>query len=124
MRVLVCGGRDFNEKEVVYKLLNKIDAETPIASIIHGCAKGADSLAGEWARDYGKFEWKFPADWEKHGKAAGPIRNVEMLHATTPDLVVAFPGGRGTQHMVDLARKHGYNVGEVFEHDLSTHLDS
>jgi hypothetical protein len=54
-----------------------------------------------------------PADWFSHGKAAGPIRNQEMLAMEAPALVVAFPGGRGTADMVRRARKAGVDVLEV-----------
>ena len=113
MRVLVCGGRDFSDSKCVKDTLDKIHRETPIDTIIHGDARGADSLAAWWATFNKIKEVPFPADWEKHGKAAGPIRNREMLLQTQPDLIVAFPGGKGTQDMINVSRKHGYKVIEV-----------
>jgi hypothetical protein len=62
-------------------------------------AKGADTLAGEWAKARGITVLACPADWKKWGKMAGPIRNKEML-TYTPDGVVALPGGKGTEDMV------------------------
>ena len=55
----------------------------------------------------------FPAEWKKHGKAAGPIRNRKMLQDGKPDLVLAFPGGRGTANMVELATDAGIRVMHV-----------
>ena len=110
MKLLVCGGRNFEDKEWLYRFLDIIHKEDPIDTIIHGDARGADRLAGQWAIDNGITELKFPADWEKNGKAAGPIRNFEMLTKSCPDLVIAFPGGKGTKNMIDLATKKGYEV--------------
>jgi hypothetical protein len=55
----------------------------------------------------------FPADWEKYGKAAGPIRNQQILVEGKPDLVVAFQGGRGTANMVSRAQQAGVPVVEI-----------
>lgn len=78
--------------------------------IIEGDAKGADRAASDWAVcNYSKHE-VYPADWQRHGKAAGPIRNRQMLNEGKPDLVVAFPGGAGTAHMVSIAKVAGVEV--------------
>lgn len=81
--------------------------EEPV--IIQGGAKGADYLAKIWAYTH-KFECiEYPADWKTYGRAAGPIRNLQMLKEGKPDLVVAFmvPNSRGTKHMVESAQKAG-----------------
>lgn len=81
--------------------------------IIAGKAKGADSGAVDWAVvNWVSFK-EYPADWSKYGKRAGYIRNKQMLEEGKPDLVIAFPGGRGTAMMVDLAKKAGVEVIEV-----------
>ena len=114
MRVLVCGGRDFNDDERVYDELNRLDAHGDVTAIIHGAAKGADSAAGRWARPQQHIEEiRFPADWKKHGKAAGPIRNNRMIAEGKPDMVLAFPGCRGTQNMVAAAKANGVVVVEI-----------
>jgi hypothetical protein len=77
--------------------------------LIHGDANGADRLAGEWGTARGITVEAHPADWKKHGRAAGPIRNQKMLEET-PALVVAFPGGKGTADMVKKARQAGVEV--------------
>lgn len=79
-------------------------AKRPFAVLIHGCATGADIMAGEWAKANGIPVLEYPALWKLHNKRAGPIRNVQMLEEGNPDLVVAFPGGRGTAHMVGIAK--------------------
>jgi len=78
--------------------------------LIHGAASGADTLAGAWAIHRGIEVQEFPADWRKLGKRAGPLRNIQMLKEGNPCLVVAFPGGRGTAHMVKIAQAAGLAI--------------
>lgn len=115
MRLIVCGGRDFDNSLVVRRMLFKLHEETPIKYLFHGNARGADAEADRWAREFpelGVRRCPCPADWSKHGKAAGPIRNKHMLGQGI-DLVLAFPGGRGTRNMVKQARAAGVKVIEV-----------
>lgn len=113
MKVLVCGGRNFNDMEAVLNALDTLHRGDPITEIAHGGAKGADKLSGVWAHANRIPCRIYPANWGRDGNAAGPIRNVFMLKDFTPDLVVAFPGGKGTAHMVKIARKAGRKVIEV-----------
>ena len=110
MRVLVCGGRDFADFAMACRTLDELHAETPISVVIHGAARGADTMAESWARSRGVAYERYPADWDRDGRAAGPIRNRRMLVEGKPDLVVAFPGGRGTANMVEQAAKAGVRV--------------
>lgn len=122
LRVLVCGGRDYADRDAVFRALDgltgEITDETPLGTIdlvvIHGaCPTGADLWADEWAIiNWSRFE-EYPADWPKHGRAAGPIRNQRMIDEGRPDLVLAFPGGRGTADMVRRARAAGIEVREI-----------
>lgn len=128
MKVLVCGGRGFGEVPagcppeairryrdraereafMLFETLHEIHLETPIEQVIHGdCKTGADRLAGLWARHMMIEERPFPADWKTHRNAAGPIRNQKMLDEGKPDLVVAFPGGKGTADMTRRASAAG-----------------
>lgn len=114
LRVLVCGGRDFDDRELMERVLTRIDAEHPISVIIEGGGRGADHLAFSIASVGNRWGTStYDADWETHGRAAGPMRNQRMLDEGKPDLVVAFPGGRGTANMVKLALKAGVRVIEV-----------
>jgi UDP-N-acetylmuramoylalanine-D-glutamate ligase len=70
-------------------------------------------MASTWASLNGRGHVAFPADWKTHGKAAGPKRNRQMLDDAKPDLVVAFPGGRGTDDMVNKAKSRGVPVVRV-----------
>lgn len=106
--VLVCGGRDYTNEKMAFAILDAAHAANPIIEVIHGAATGADMLAAAWAAKRGVPERAFPADWETHGKAAGPIRNRQMLDQGKPHIVIAFPGGRGTRNMIEQAE--GANV--------------
>ncbi len=110
MRVLVCGGRYYRHPQKVYDALSDLDG---VSLVIEGGAQGADCFAAEWADETGTPHRQFNAAWNTHGRAAGPIRNKRMLDEGKPDLVVAFPGGRGTANMVRQARKRGVRVVEV-----------
>ena len=107
MRVIVCGGRDFDDVEFVVHYLNHVHEWNPISCVIAGAARGVDTFAELWADLMGIPKEIYPADWDRHGKAAGPIRNQEMLDKSRPDMVMAFPGGRGTAHMFKIASEHG-----------------
>ena len=139
MRVLVCGGRTFGdiasitrddplwkERKLQYTFgmgqLNRLSMNwpktpkdefgncLPTVTIISGGATGGDSIGIDWAVvNWCRFE-EYKPDWNKHGKAAGPIRNQQMLDEGKPDLVVAFPGGRGTADMIRRAEASGVPV--------------
>lgn len=112
MRVLACGGRDYSDKAEVCRVLKQLQGNRASSEmvLIHGCARGADSLAERYAVDHGWTNLRFPADWRAHGKAAGPVRNRQMLSEGKPDVVVAFPGGRGTRDMVAQANAAGVHL--------------
>lgn len=129
MIVLVCGGRDYQDKQQLAFELSRIESEAGrvFHGLIHGAAKGADTLAAEWQASRIKAGragegglpgdlWcaGYPADWEAHGRAAGPIRNQAMLDQNPGvELVVAFPGGLGTADMVRRALKVGIRVVHI-----------
>lgn len=116
MRVLVCGGRDYDDYPLVHQVLTKLhlaSESTSISVIIEGGARGADALGRRWAENAGVPIETFEADWENQGSFAGPARNKRMLDEGRPDLVIAFPGGRGTADMVRKARRAGVEVVEI-----------
>lgn len=112
-RVLVCGGRDYDDKEAVFSVLDHIDGVHGIWVVIEGGAPGADTLARRWAHETGLMVNTYFAEWERYGKRAGYVRNALMLKKGKPDIVVAFPGGKGTDMMVRLAKKAGVEVMEI-----------
>jgi UDP-N-acetylmuramoylalanine-D-glutamate ligase len=113
MKVIVCGGREYRNERRMFDFLDRRHAATPISQVIHGGARGADSIALLWATARKIPARCFPADWKAYGKAAGSIRNTQMLAVGAPDLVVAFPGGPGTHNMVSQAAKAGVAVEKV-----------
>jgi len=97
-RVLVTGGRDFQDHTLLEAVLMPLQP----AALCQGEAKGLDRMAKLWCIRNSVPVESYPADWDKHGKAAGPIRNKQMLETFKPTLGVVFPGGRGTEHMKGL----------------------
>ena len=111
MKVLVCGGRNFNDALTLGSWLGGIHKNNgPITLLIEGGAPGADFMARKFAEWMNIPTQTFEADWDRHGKAAGPIRNKQMLDEGKPDLVVAFEGGKGTKNMVEQAVAAGVKV--------------
>jgi hypothetical protein len=121
--VLVTGGRDYDGRAVVFTRLDAIDDECGITLLVHGACTdketgeltGADRWAEEWAIDRQCAYFGVPAKWRKYGLSAGPRRNEEMptmckKMGVPVDLVVAFPGGRGTGGMVNIAERLGIAV--------------
>lgn len=110
-RILVCGGRHFDDGALLERTLNEYTDSVRV--IIEGGAPGADRLARTWAQMRRIEVLTFYAQWKRDGKAAGPIRNKAMLANGRPDLVIAFEGGRGTADMVRQARAAGVPVAEI-----------
>lgn len=114
MRVLVTGGRNYSDADRVAAVLDKLHSAHGIDVIIQGGAGGADGLARLWGWSrVGVKVTTFEADWENQGRFAGPARNQRMIDEGKPDVVIAFPGGRGTADMCRKARKAGFEVVEI-----------
>jgi predicted Rossmann-fold nucleotide-binding protein len=112
-RVLVCGGRTVEDYAFVSRVLAERHETEPFSLLIAGGASGADGLAVRWAKAWGVPVKEYLAEWKRLGRMAGPIRNRRMLEDGQPDLVIAFPGGRGTANMVKLAESKGVFVVKV-----------
>ena len=109
--LLVTGSRNWvNHNPIEHALANLW--VSGYRRLIHGGAKGADSIAGDIGKKFGYEIVKFEAEWKEYGKSAGFIRNSKMLEEGKPDLVLAFQIGesKGTQHMVDIAVEAGVEV--------------
>lgn len=121
-RILVCGGRNFNQGEFLFRVLDHYQQQAAgFAVLIHGAATGADTLADRWARTRGVRVEPYPAAWDDlttppvnrryrrdgmpYNAAAGGIRNAKMLVEGKPDVVICFPDGKGTTDMWRRARE-------------------
>ena len=118
--IIVCGGRDFTDAVAFNQGMEKFleywgrgDATAQIDILIQGGARGVDYLAAGWAWRKKIPYLTVPADWEKYGKRAGYIRNSQMVTYFPVDIVVAFPGGKGTQMMKNIAIDEGIPIYEV-----------
>lgn len=109
LKVLVCGDRSWTNTRLILECMKALYYEMGYDTLIEGEARGADKIAANCAHYLGMAVLDFPADWEKFGKAAGPIRNQRMLTVGKPDLVVAFHNNieesRGTKDMINKAKK-------------------
>jgi hypothetical protein len=112
MKVLVCGGRHYKDFKLVWRVLNAVHKKHGITQLINGGCSGADTFAKEWAEAGNVEPRTFKADWAL-GPAAGPLRNQQMLDEGKPDVVLAFPGGRGTIDMVRRSRAAGVRAFNV-----------
>lgn len=108
-RIIVAGGRDFKSYATLTREVNKYIQTNQVDDVIivSGKAKGADSLGELYALQRGLPIKEFPANWDKHGKAAGPIRNVEMAEYATHCIVFWDGKSRGSKHMIDTAQAKG-----------------
>lgn len=127
MRVLVCGGRNYNDKARIYNVLDALSPEPKdnphpgfwlpkgVTIITGKCSTGADKIAADWAVVNLVPLIEYPVDHKLDGPwpGAGPRRNARMLWDGEPDRVIAFPGGRGTADMVRRARAAGVPVQEI-----------
>jgi predicted Rossmann-fold nucleotide-binding protein len=110
-RILICGGRDWHQiTEFNAHLQSVRHLFAPAFCVIEGGATGVDTLARNWAKHNGLCCMTVRANWDLYGNRAGSLRNTWMLQFGMPDLVIAFPGGVGTNNMVQQAKKAGIDV--------------
>ena len=110
-RVIVAGGRDFSDYEYLRSSLDfLLQNVTGLIVIVSGTAKGADKLGEQYAAEKGYAVLRFPADWDRFGKAAGYMRNEQM--AKNADALVAFWDGtsKGTKNMIQLAKRYDLKI--------------
>lgn len=108
MRILVCGGRDYENADVIGRTMAMV-ASGRDHVLVHGGARGADTVAARIAEVRGWEIEEHPARWREYGPAAGPMRNQQMVDGGA-DVVLAFPGGRGTEDLVRRATAAGLTV--------------
>ena len=110
MKIIIAGGRTFNNYDLLTQSCDKALSLQTEVEIVSGTANGADKLGEKYAKEKGYSVKQFPAEWDKHGKSAGYIRNEEM--AKYADALIAFWDGKskGTKHMIDLAKRYNLKV--------------
>jgi len=114
MKIIIAGTRNFTDKHLLFCqmdwILSQLDLQFCNIWIVSGTAEGADKLGEEWAEERKITVSRFPPDWNKHGKAAGPIRNAQMADAA--DMCVVFWDGKskGTKNMIETALSKGLLV--------------
>lgn len=116
MIILTTGGRFFDDVLFVDYILGNFKFD--IDFIVHGGAKGADSLVENWAKANNVKTEVFRANWNQYGNSAGAIRNVKMYDSYRPDIVIAFPGGNGTAHAISMAKSRNISVIEFSDNDV------
>lgn len=112
-KVQVFGGRDFEEKDLMYQALDYLHSLNAITLIIEGGAKGADRLGRSWAKERGIPFVTIAAEWDKCDKAAGIIRNTRIANEFTPHAALMAPGGTGTADMLEKLQAKGVAVWEL-----------
>ena len=112
MKIIIAGGRDFNDYEKLALECSKIifspEERCHQPEVVSGCARGADQLGQSFAKQYHIPITFFPANWDLHGKSAGYRRNIEMAEYVKDNgMLVAFWDGKskGTKHMIDIAKE-------------------
>jgi len=131
MKILVTGGRlygqvaedcprDMLEEELLraarervrlYESLDEIKTKRGgISCVVEGGAEGADRIAHNWAMERNVPTVRYSADWKTYGRAAGPVRNQQMIDEEKPDLIVACKGGKGTADMIARAERHRIRI--------------
>lgn len=107
--VIIAGSRSIldladeaNRKRIVAYAIET--SPFPVDEVVSGTARGVDQIGEEWAAHQGIPVERFPADWDTHGKAAGPIRNEEMAKYADALVAIHVNDSAGTAHMIDTAR--------------------
>lgn len=117
--VAVTGGRKYADKSRVYAELDGLHVQQPITTLVVGDATGADCWARCWATERQVPLRVFYADWAQYGRRAGHLRNREMLEASKPSLLVAFPGGPGTANCVHNAQELSIPIRRIVDQKIS-----
>lgn len=110
MKLIVTGGRNYDDIEMIYSVL---EAFKPSLIIEGGCETGADLHARNFALFNGVPNSTYHADWKNKGRSAGPIRNKLMCEQNKDAVIVAFPGGNGTKDCTEKGLKLGMRVYKV-----------
>ena len=119
MKVIIAGGRDYNNYAFLAQTMDDFVNENNVEEGVCGCAAGADSLGAKWAKERGIPVKEFPAEWDVFGKKAGILRNHDM--GNYADFLVAFWDGQsaGTRDMISYMKQIGKH-GTVIKYEISS----
>lgn len=104
-KCIIAGGRDFDNLKLLTKKSDQILKNKKSVEIVSGTARGADRLGEVYAYSKGYSVKRFPADWEKHGKAAGAIRNAEMADYCDAAIIFWDQKSKGTKNIIEQMEK-------------------
>jgi hypothetical protein len=108
VKTIIAGSRDIKDYDLVLEAIEESGFE--ITEVVCGKARGVDTLGERWANESGIPVAEFPADYGKHGKAAGPIRNREMSNYAEALIAIHDGISPGTKNMIEEAKKRGLKV--------------
>lgn len=108
MKTIIAGSREIADYLIVRKAIE--DSGFTITEVVNGCARGVDLCGTWWATANGVPVKDFPADWANNGKAAGPMRNVQMAEYAEALVAVLDGESKGTKHMIETALKHKLRI--------------
>jgi glycerophosphoryl diester phosphodiesterase len=111
VKTIIAGPRNFNDYNKLLKVfLLYPDLEKNITEIVSGKAKGVDTLGERWARENKIPIKSFPADWNKYGNSAGPIRNLQMANYADALIALWDDISKGTGDMIEKAKNKGLKI--------------
>lgn len=108
MKTILAGSRSITSVGALYDAIRASGFE--ITEVVCGEARGVDAMGRWWAESHRIPVAKFPADWDKHGRQAGYLRNVQMGNYAEALIAIWDGRSRGTRHMIDIATKNGLKV--------------
>lgn len=108
MKTIIAGTRDATDYSLIEESVKQ--SGFLITEVVSGCARGIDTLGEQWAQNNGIPVKRFPADWNRFKKSAGPIRNQQMAEYSEALIAIPSPTSRGTVDMINRARKLNLKV--------------
>lgn len=110
MKLIIAGSREGINEADVFTAMQESGFDKRVSEVVSGTARGVDRVGEEWARENGIPVKRFPADWEKNGRAAGHIRNRQMGDYADALLVLIYNNSRGSEGMLSYAKKMGLEI--------------
>jgi len=113
MKLIIAGSRNFHDYNSVEQKINDLVKLNFPSCVISGCCQGADRIGELWAEKNNTPVVKFPADWDKFGKQAGPIRNKQMAEYADALILIWDGKSKGSKNMLEEAKKSGLAIRQI-----------